>query len=163
MTLHWRAFPHPIRCRLSPSGTLNPSLYGELLESQQSGQRTLAEVVVVDNDFCRRDHLLNHLIIPCSAFVARRATVETFEESLNIVRHETDDVSPRMVEVGFELADAFAALPVIGNYFQSLTTWDYTSVGTLKFIDWSGKIVGESRSSSTPSHSRHSCRQQLST
>ena len=60
------------------------------------------------------------------------------------VRYEyTDDLVPHLPPTPL-FADALAALPVIGKYFQSLTTWDYTSVGTLKFINWSGGIVGES-------------------
>lgn len=55
----------------------------------------------------------------------------------------TDDIVPHLPPTPL-FADALAALPVIGNYFKSLTTWEYTSVGTLKFINWSGQIVGES-------------------
>lgn len=55
----------------------------------------------------------------------------------------TDDIVPHLPPSPF-LADALAALPIIGKYFKSLTTWEYTSVGTLKFINWSGNIVGES-------------------
>ena len=55
----------------------------------------------------------------------------------------TDDIVPHLPPTS-AFADAFAVLPVIGKYFKSLTGWDYTSVGTLKFINWSGQIVGES-------------------
>lgn len=55
----------------------------------------------------------------------------------------TDDIVPHLPPTPL-LAEALAALPVIGKYFKSLTTWEYTSVGTLKFINWSGEIVGES-------------------
>jgi hypothetical protein len=60
------------------------------------------------------------------------------------VRYEyTDDIAPHLPPSAL-FADALAMLPVIGSYFKNLTTWDYTSVGTLKFIDWSGQIVGDS-------------------
>lgn len=55
----------------------------------------------------------------------------------------TDDIVPHMPPSSL-LADALALLPVIGKYFKGITTWEYTSVGTLKFINWSGAIVGES-------------------
>lgn len=55
----------------------------------------------------------------------------------------TDDIVPHFPPSSLFI-DALAALPEIGHYFKGLTTWDYTAVGTLKFINWSGQIVGDS-------------------
>jgi len=67
-----------------------------------------------------------------------------YNAAISDTRYEyTDDIVPHLPPSPF-LADALAELPVIGKYFKSLTTWEYTSVGTLKFINWSGNIVGES-------------------
>jgi hypothetical protein len=62
------------------------------------------------------------------------------------IRYEyTDDLVPHLPPSPI-IADLFAPIPVIGPYFQTVAKWDYNSVGTLQFIDWSGNIVGDSLS-----------------
>jgi Lipase (class 3) len=55
----------------------------------------------------------------------------------------TDDIVPHLPPSPF-IADLFAPLPWIGPYFQKVAQWDYNAVGTLRFINWSGQIVGDS-------------------
>ncbi len=60
------------------------------------------------------------------------------------VRYEyQDDLVPHMPP-SVKLIDVLAALPEIGHFFQGLKSLDYEPVGGVKFIDWSGKIVGDS-------------------
>jgi len=54
-----------------------------------------------------------------------------------------DDIVPHLPPTA-AFIDVLAALPLVGQYFKSMTTWDYAAVGTLKFIDWEGQIVGDS-------------------
>lgn len=55
----------------------------------------------------------------------------------------TDDIVPHLPPSPY-VADLFAYLPVVGPWFQKMAKYNYTSVGTLKFIDWSGQIEGDS-------------------
>lgn len=57
----------------------------------------------------------------------------------------TDDIVPH-VPPSPVIADLFEGLPWIGPYFKKIAKWDYTSVGTLRFIDWAGKVEGQSLS-----------------
>src|SRR5205085_10481959 len=67
-----------------------------------------------------------------------------YNAAISDTRYEyTDDIVPHLPLTPL-LADALSLLPVVGKYFKGLTTWEYTSVGTLKFINWSGTIVGGS-------------------
>lgn len=60
------------------------------------------------------------------------------------IRYEyTDDIVPHLPPSPL-MADLFAPLPWIGPYFQDVANWDYNAVGTLRFINWSGQIVGDS-------------------
>ncbi|PSB20985.1 lipase family protein [Phormidesmis priestleyi ULC007] len=63
----------------------------------------------------------------------------------NHIRYEYgNDIVPHIVpDAAF--IDAIAHIPELGKFFKGLETWDYTHVGTLRFIDWNKKaIVGES-------------------
>lgn len=60
------------------------------------------------------------------------------------VRYEyQDDLVPHLPPHS-GLIDAVSEIPGIGHLFQELKAWDYTAVGQLRFIDWNGRIVGES-------------------
>jgi hypothetical protein len=60
------------------------------------------------------------------------------------IRYEyTDDIVPHMPPSPL-MADLFAPLPWIGKYFKDVARWNYNAVGTLRFINWSGEIVGDS-------------------
>lgn len=55
----------------------------------------------------------------------------------------TDDIVPHLPPSPL-MADLFAPLPWIGQYFAEVAQWNYNAVGTLRFINWSGEIVGDS-------------------
>jgi hypothetical protein len=62
----------------------------------------------------------------------------------NAVRWEyQDDLVPHLPPTALFI-DILSKLPIVGKYFRQWTTWDYTSVGSLRFINWSGQIVGDS-------------------
>lgn len=67
-----------------------------------------------------------------------------YNAQIKATRYEyADDIVPH-VPPSAAFISVLSSLPVVGEYFKRLQTWDYSSVGTLKFIDWSGQIVGDS-------------------
>lgn len=54
-----------------------------------------------------------------------------------------DDIVPN-VPPDAKLVGLLQAIPDIGKYFNGMQSWNYTPVGTLRFIDWSDQIVGDS-------------------
>ncbi len=68
-----------------------------------------------------------------------------FDDSFpGTVRYEyQDDLVPHLPP-HFGLIDALSKIPGIGHLFRGLKARDYTAVGQLRFIDWNGKIVGDS-------------------
>lgn len=60
------------------------------------------------------------------------------------VRYENrDDLVPHLPPTSLFI-DLLAAIPEIGHLFKNMESWDYESVGTLKFIDWNGRVVDDS-------------------
>jgi hypothetical protein len=63
----------------------------------------------------------------------------------NHIRYEYgNDIVPHVVpDAAF--IDAIAQIPELGKFFKGMETWDYSPVGTLKFIQWNKKkIVNDS-------------------
>lgn len=60
------------------------------------------------------------------------------------VRYEyQDDLVPHLPPRDLFI-EVMARLPEIGKLFRGMTDWNYASAGTLRFIDWKDRIVGDS-------------------
>lgn len=67
-----------------------------------------------------------------------------YDASFDDIRYEyADDIVPHMPPSAL-FVELLSKIPLIGKYFDGMTAWDYTPVGTLRFIDWDGDIVGDS-------------------
>ncbi|MFB3922948.1 MAG: lipase family protein [Terriglobia bacterium] len=74
-----------------------------------------------------------------SAFVAG------FPSSVPVIRYEHHlDIVP-LVPPDIEFGEWFAKVPALVNLFGNLKGWDYTSLGTLRYIQKDGTVVGENR------------------
>ncbi len=70
---------------------------------------------------------------------------QVFQESVPAVRYEcTDDVVPHLPADPLLVA-ILGQFPLIGPHFQGLQPWIYVSAGTLRFIDWNGRIEDDSQ------------------
>jgi len=72
----------------------------------------------------------------------------TFATAYNALFTDTrweyqDDIVP-LLPPNQTVMELLTKIPWIGKYIQNWAAWDYTSVGTLSFINWSDQIVGES-------------------
>jgi Lipase (class 3) len=82
-------------------------------------------------------------------YASPMAADSTFAAAYNLLgfpdtRYEyTDDIVPHLPPSPL-MADLFAPLPWIGPYFKTVANWNYNAVGNLRFINWSGQIVGDS-------------------
>jgi hypothetical protein len=81
-------------------------------------------------------------------YAAPRAGDEAFAAAYNhaisAFRYEyADDIVPHLPP-DIDFLNALKNIPVIGKYFNELPSFDYADVGTLRFIDWNGQIVGDS-------------------
>jgi hypothetical protein len=82
-------------------------------------------------------------------YAAPRAGDAAFAAAYNNVisafRYEyADDIVPHLPpDIG--LLNALRNVPFLGQRFNELPDFDYADVGTLRFIDWDGDVVGDSR------------------
>jgi hypothetical protein len=68
-----------------------------------------------------------------------RAFCDAYNDKIDHTRYEyADDIVPHLPPSQGGFLDTLASLPVIGKRFGGLQRYDYESVGTLRFIDWSG-------------------------
>lgn len=66
-----------------------------------------------------------------------------YNKAISTFRYEyTDDIVPHLPP---DLTFVTALRPFVGDRFESLPAYDYTSVGTLQFIDWEQQVVGDSK------------------
>ncbi len=83
----------------------------------------------------------------CSFAGARPGNGEfasAYDSAIQATRYEyTDDIVPHLPPSTVFL-DVMSAIPLIGKHFKDLGRCGYRSVGALRFIDWSGHIVGDS-------------------
>ncbi len=67
-----------------------------------------------------------------------------YNAAVQAIRYEyADDIVPHLPPSTVFL-DVMSAIPLLGEHFKNLARYGYTSVGTLKFIDWSARIAGDS-------------------
>ncbi len=81
-------------------------------------------------------------------YAAPRAGNEAFAAAYNhaisAFRYEyADDIVPHLPP-DIDFLNALRNIPVVGRRFNELPTFDYADVGTLRFIDWNGHVVGDS-------------------
>lgn len=68
-----------------------------------------------------------------------------YDAAIDATRYEyQDDIVPHLPPSSV-LLDILSAIPLIGKHFKALARHGYASVGTLKFINWKGQTVNESR------------------
>ena len=77
--------------------------------------------------------------------VGDQVFAEAYERRVSAIRYEhTDDIVPHLPPGPLLLA-ALDQYPVIGPHFRGLQAWIYVSTGTLRFIDWTMQVVGDSQ------------------
>jgi hypothetical protein len=70
-----------------------------------------------------------------------RAFRDAYNPHIDHTRYEfADDIVPHLPASQGGFLDVLSSLPVIGARFAGLQRFDYESVGTLRFIDWSGEF-----------------------
>jgi Lipase (class 3) len=69
---------------------------------------------------------------------------DAYNAAVSAFRYEyTEDIVPHLPPTA-ALVNALAHIPVIGERFASIPAWEYADVGTLRFIDWNNRVVGDS-------------------
>lgn len=67
-----------------------------------------------------------------------------YNQAVSAFRYEyRDDIVPHLPP-DLQFVSALRNLPVLGERFREVPAFDYADVGTLRFIDWDNRIVGES-------------------
>jgi hypothetical protein len=70
-----------------------------------------------------------------------------YDALIDHTRYEyADDIVPHLPPSQDGFLAVLSSLPLVGPRFAGLKRFDYKSVGTLRFIDWTGQIEGDSTS-----------------
>jgi hypothetical protein len=82
-------------------------------------------------------------------FAAAKSGNSAFCKAYNAVMDHTryeyaDDIVPHLPPSQGGFLDTLSALPIVGSQFAGLERFDYETVGTLRFIDWTGDIEDDS-------------------
>ena len=72
------------------------------------------------------------------------AFAAAYNHAISAFRYEyADDIVPHLPP-DIDFLNALKNIPVLGSRFNELPTFDYADVGTLRFIDWNGHVIGDS-------------------
>lgn len=76
--------------------------------------------------------------------VGDAAFADAYNAAISAFRYEyTDDIVPHLPP-SLALVNALKHIPVLGQRFATLPSFNYADVGTLRFINWNQQIVGDS-------------------